>query len=108
MEKSGLVPNALLEEQRVSMSNATRLFEEAILPAKVQQGDNETFRRYYEMIDSDKQTPTAAMLTLLEETQQAAAVNPAQAPPPQVTPELLSLLGPAGARGPMPAGMAAQ
>ena len=114
MEKSGMVPNALTEERRVSMGRATKLWEEMILPTMVEKGDTETFRQYYEMIDSNKETPTAAMLGLLDQTVKKAAAQPQNAPPPQVTPELLSLLSGAGGmpqgmppQG-MPAGMAAQ
>ena len=57
MEKSGMVPNALIEERRVSMGRATKLWEEMILPTMVEKGDTETFRQYYEMIDSNKETP---------------------------------------------------
>ena len=81
-----MVPNALIEERRVSMGRATKLWEEMILPTMVEKGDTETFRQYYEMIDSNKETPTAAMLGLLDQTVKKAAAQPQNAPPPQVTP----------------------
>lgn len=105
IEKSGVVPNALIEERRRSMSRATRQWEEQILPTMVERGDTDTFHRYYKMIDDNKETPTAAMLALLGRTVREAAGNPQNAPPPQVTPELLSLLGGRGGMPGQPPGM---
>ena len=86
-----MVPNALIEERRVSMGRATKLWEEMILPTMVEKGDTETFRQYYEMIDSNKETPPRRCSAPLgsdgEESRRAAAERAAT----QVTPELLSL-----------------
>ncbi len=92
MQRSGMVPNAIAAEREMSLDKAVRLFEDGVLPAMVAQGQTAQLLEYVEMLDGDKETTRTAMQKILKGTAEQAAQQPAEAPPPQVTPELLSLV----------------
>jgi len=91
MQRSGMVPNAIAAEREMSLDKAVRLFEDGVLPAMVAQGSTAQLLEYVEMLDGDKETTRTAMQKILKGTEEQAAQS-AEAPPPQVTPELLSLV----------------
>jgi len=96
MRRSGLVDNPLAAERQKGLEYGVTVFEQGILPALVQQGDFEAYLEYMDKLDSDQATPQAAVQQILSDMRDGAARQPEQAPPPQVTPELLSLIGGGG------------
>ena len=96
MLRSGLVANPLAAERDISLDAGVQTFEQLIVPALVQSGQMEPWLEYIDMIDSDKETPRSAMVKVLKQQEQQTAQAPGQAPPPQVTPELLALAGGGG------------
>ena len=115
MEKSGLVPNALGEQREITLDKGVTIFEDGVLSAQAQAGDTAMLGEYIRLVDSDSETPRSAMQKVLKEAASAAAAAPAAGPPgaagpggpgagppPQVSPELLSLIQ-GGAGGGAPA-----
>ncbi len=91
MQRSGLVANPLAAERDITLEKGVKTFEEFMIPALIQAGQIEPVLDYWDMVDSDKETPRSAMVKVLRQSEQQTAQNPAQAPPPQVTPEMLAL-----------------
>ncbi len=91
MLRSGLVANPLAAERDITLEKGVKTFEEFMIPALIQAGQIEPVLDYWDMVDSDKETPRSAMVKVLRQSEQQTAQNPAQAPPPQVTPEMLAL-----------------
>ncbi len=96
MLRSGLVANPLAAERDISLDAGVQTFEQLIVPALVQSGQMEPWLEYIDLIDSDKETPRSAMVKVLKQQAEQTAEAPGQAPPPQVTPELLALAGGGG------------
>ncbi len=93
MLRSGLVANPLAAERDMSLDQGVQTFEQMIVPALIESGQLQPWLDYIEAIDGDKDTPRSAMVKVLKEQGQEAAEQPQQAPPPQVTPEMMSLIG---------------
>lgn len=97
MRRSGLVPNPVAEENDMALERVTNSFY-ALLDFRMQNGDDAPLRRYFELLDSDKETARSAMIKVMaEQTERAAAQpqNPMMAGagmPPQMTPALMSLV----------------
>ena len=91
MRKSGLVPNPVAEENDMALEKVTDSFY-SMLEFKLQQGDDGPLTRYFELLDDDKETARSAMTKVMAEQKQQAAAAPQQAPAPQMTPEMMSLI----------------
>ena len=92
MLRSGLVANHLAAERDMSLDTGVQTFEQLIVPALVQSGQLEPWLKYMELIDGDKETPRSAMVKVLGEQQQQQAEQPQQQAPPEVTPDMMSLI----------------
>ena len=102
MERSGLVANALAAERQKSLEYLVQVFEQGVLPQAVQAQQYELFLEYMDMLDGDKFTPQAAVAKIVTAMTEQAAAQPQQppgapgGPAPQVTPEMLALIGGGG------------
>lgn len=92
MRKSGLVQNALAEERDIALDQMFDTFK-ALLDFKAQQGDDSDMAKFLDLIDTDKETVRSAMVKVMKQRAQVAAAQPQMAPPPQLSPEVLSLVG---------------